>query len=160
MASNGTVFFSTTYKSIFGHIYTNRMLQDTKLNGAYGKYLDDIVGGCAYGVDIFLTEDLHETGAVCLQDPLLNALELTLVRDHHTLLVVCRWQVHVHLTQSHDTSCYSWHLTQPYVVMLLITPDSHKTCHVTYDTTQECLPLGTFRTIQLNINFSFTMTVP
>lgn len=66
---------------------------------AYGEDLHDVVGGGPDGVHVLLAEDPHETHTVCLQDPLLQGLELTVLRDDDLLLVVRLRQVHVHLKE-------------------------------------------------------------
>ena len=70
-------------------------------DGTHGEDLDDVVGRGADRVDVLLAQHLHQARPVRLQNPLLDALELALVRHDHPLLVVRVRQVHVHLRR-HD----------------------------------------------------------
>lgn len=63
----------------------------------YREDLHNIVRRGPDGVDILLTEDSHQADTVCLKDPLLQGLELTILCDDDLLLVVSLGQVHVHL---------------------------------------------------------------
>lgn len=62
-----------------------------------GEDLADVVRECSGGVDFSFGEDSHEGGSVRLEQPLGHGLELAVVRDHNTLLVVSGGQMHVHL---------------------------------------------------------------
>ena len=62
------------------------------------EYLADVVAEGADGIDLWVAQHLHHAGAVCLQEPLLDGLELALLRDDDALLVILLRQVHVHLS--------------------------------------------------------------
>lgn len=66
---------------------------------SYREDLHDVVGGGPDGIHVLLAEDPHEAHTVRLQDPLLQGLELTFLRDDDLLLVVSLGQMHVHLEE-------------------------------------------------------------
>lgn len=70
---------------------------------SYREDLHNVVGGGPDGIYVLLAEDSHETHTVCLKDPLLQGLELTVLCDDDLLLIVSLGQVHVHLEEKRVT---------------------------------------------------------
>lgn len=64
---------------------------------SYRENLHNVVGRGPDRIDVLLAEDPHEAHSVRLEDPLLQGLELTILRDDDLLLIVSLGQVHVHL---------------------------------------------------------------
>lgn len=65
----------------------------------YREDLHNVVGGGPDGINVLLAEHSHEADSVRLQDPLLQGLELAILRDDDFLLVVSLRQVHVDLAK-------------------------------------------------------------
>ena len=70
---------------------------------SYREDLHNVIRGGPDWIDVLLTEYSHETHAVCLEDPLLQGLELTILCDDDLLLIVSLGQVHVHLEERSST---------------------------------------------------------
>ncbi len=70
---------------------------------SYREDLHNVVGGGPDGIYDLLAEDPHEAHAVCLEDPLLQGLELAVLCDDDLLLIVSLGQVHVHLEEKSVT---------------------------------------------------------
>lgn len=71
-----------------------------KVNSFFNHYredLHDIIGGGPDRIYVLLTENPHQAHTVRLKDPLLQSLELAVLRDDDFFLVVGLGQVHVHL---------------------------------------------------------------
>ena len=67
------------------------------LDAKNSENLDNVVRRRSYRVHRRLTENLHQVHAICLEDPLLKCLVLSLLIDDDSLLGVLRWIVHVDL---------------------------------------------------------------
>ena len=65
----------------------------------YREDLHNVVGGCSHGIDILFAEDPHEANSICLKNPLLKGLELSILSDDDLFLIVSLRQMHVHLTE-------------------------------------------------------------
>lgn len=63
----------------------------------YREDFHNVIGSGPDRIYILLTEDPHQAYTVCLKDPLLQSLELTVLCDDDLFLVVSLRQVHVHL---------------------------------------------------------------
>ena len=74
---------------------------------SYRENLYNVVGGGPDRIDVLLAEDPHEAHSVCLEDPLLQGLELTILSDDDLLLIVSLGQVHVHLEEKSVTFDFS-----------------------------------------------------
>lgn len=74
---------------------------------SYRENLHNVVGRGPDRIDVLLAEDPHEAHSVRLEDPLLQGLELTILRDDDLLLVVSLGQVHVHLEEKSVTFDFS-----------------------------------------------------
>jgi hypothetical protein len=77
------------------HLSLNGLADSLNTQGI--KHLNDVISICPDRVHISFTQNLCQAGAISLKYPLTDSFKLSLLCYVDPSLVICCWQVHVHL---------------------------------------------------------------
>jgi hypothetical protein len=95
------------------------------LHPKYGEYLADVVAGGPGRVHVWVRKDRQQSDSVSFQHPFLDSLDLPGLCEDHSLLVLGRRQMHVHLGDGLDS--LQGHVSQH---VGLDTPQEHVILHL------------------------------